>query len=133
MNEGHIVQVIGPVVDVEFSEGHIPAVLNALHITRKSPETGEEDVLVCEVQQHLGEDRVRSVAMDSTDGLVRGMKVIDQDGPISVPVGQEVLGRMMNITGQPIDGKGEIISKTKYGIHRESPEFTSLSTQKEMF
>jgi len=71
MNEGRIVQVIGPVVDVEFSEGKIPAVLNALEIKRNSPETGEENTLICEVQQHLGEDRVRSVAMDSTDGLVR--------------------------------------------------------------
>ena len=82
MNEGHIVQVIGPVVDVEFTEGNIPAVLNALNITRISPETNQETLLVCEVQQHLGEDRVRPVAMDSTDGLVRGMKVIDTGSPI---------------------------------------------------
>lgn len=133
MNEGKIVQVIGPVVDVEFSEGNIPAVLNALHIKRISPQTNEEDILVCEVQQHLGEDRVRSVALDSTDGLVRGMKVIDTGDSISIPVGPEILGRMMNLTGMPIDGLGEIVAKKRYPIHRPSPDFSSLSTKKEMF
>lgn len=133
MNEGKIVQVIGPVVDVEFSGGNIPEVLNALHITRKSPETGEETVLVCEVQQHLGEDRVRSVAMDSTDGLVRGMTVVNTGAPISIPVGPEVLGRLINITGDSIDGKGAIETKQKSSIHRPSPDFDVLSTQKEMF
>ncbi len=133
MNEGRIVQVIGPVVDVEFSEGKIPAVLNALEIKRNSPETGEENTLICEVQQHLGEDRVRSVAMDSTDGLVRGMTVIDRGEPITIPVGNEVLGRMMNVIGEPIDGKGAIKFKKKYSLHRPAPEFSTLSTTKEMF
>jgi F-type H+-transporting ATPase subunit beta len=133
MNVGKIVQVIGPVVDVEFPEGKIASVLNALHIKRKSPETGEENTLVCEVQQHLGEDRVRSVAMDSTDGLVRGMDVVDTGAPISVPVGPEVLGRMISITGDVIDGKGPINAEKKYPIHRPSPEFSHLSTNKEMF
>lgn len=133
MNEGRIVQVIGPVVDVEFTEGNIPAVLNALHIKRISPETNQEDILVCEVQQHLGEDRVRSVAMDTTDGLVRGMKVIDTGNPISVPVGQEVLGRMINITGEPIDGKGDIKTTKRSAIHKPAPAFASLGTTKEMF
>jgi F-type H+-transporting ATPase subunit beta len=85
------------------------------------------------VQQHLGEDRVRSVALDSTDGLVRGMKVIDTGNPISIPVGPEILGRMMNLIGKPIDGLGEIITSKRYPIHRPSPEFSSLSTKKEMF
>jgi F-type H+-transporting ATPase subunit beta len=133
MNEGRIVQVIGPVVDVEFTENNIPAVLNALHIPRKDDVTGEEKILVCEVQQHLGEDRVRSVAMDSTDGLVRGMKVIDTGAPITIPVGEEMLGRMINIIGEPIDGKGPIVSKHSSSIHRPSPTFSSLSTKKEMF
>jgi F-type H+-transporting ATPase subunit beta len=133
MNEGRIVQVIGPVVDIEFKVGTIPAVLNALHIPRKSPETGEETILVCEVQQHLGEDRVRSVSMDSTDGLVRGMKVIDTERPITVPVGTEVLGRMMNVTGDAIDGKGEIKTKNYSSIHKPSPDFDTLSTNAEMF
>lgn len=133
MNEGRIVQVIGPVVDVEFSEGKIPAVLNSLHIPWDQGETEKEGYLVCEVQQHLGEDRVRTVAMDNTDGLVRGMKVIDTDGPITVPVGAEVLGRMVNITGDPIDGKGAIGEKLRYPIHRESPKFEDLTTNKELF
>ncbi len=133
MNEGFIVQVIGPVVDVEFSNGSIPAVLNALHIPTKSLEDNSESILVCEVQQHLGEDRVRSVAMDSTDGLVRGMKVIDTGAPISIPVGPEILGRMVNITGHAIDGKGEIVAKTTSSIHKPSPKFVDLSTTKEMF
>ena len=133
MNVGKIVQVIGPVVDVEFPEGKIASVLNALHIKRKSPETGEENTLVCEVQQHLGEDRVRTVAMDSTDGLVRGMDVIDTGAPISVPVGPEVLGRMIGVTGDIIDGKGPINTKKRNSIHRPSPEFSHLSTTKDMF
>lgn len=133
MNEGKIVQVIGPVVDVEFKEGKIPAVFNALHIERESSETNVKGILVCEVQQHLGEDRVRSVAMDSTDGLVRGMTAVDTGAPISIPVGPEVLGRMLNITGEPIDEKGEIKTAKKFPIHRPSPLFASLSTTKDMF
>lgn len=133
MNEGKIVQVIGPVVDVEFPESNIPAVLNALKIPRKSVETGEETELICEVQQHLGEDRVRSVAMDSTDGLVRGMKVYDTGAPITVPVGPELLGRMLSITGQPIDELGPIDAKKFYSIHRPAPTFEELSTKREMF
>jgi F-type H+-transporting ATPase subunit beta len=133
MNEGKIVQVIGPVVDVEFTEGKIPAVLNALHIKRTSPETGEEVVLVCEVQQHLGEDRVRTVAMDSTDGLVRGMVVIDTGAPIMISVGPEVLGRLINVTGNPIDDKGPIVTKQQYPLHRPSPPFDQLTTNAEMF
>jgi F-type H+-transporting ATPase subunit beta len=132
MNNGHIVQVIGPVVDVEFPNGHIPPVLNALEIPRTTTE-GKEDVLICEVQQHLGQDRVRSIAMDSTDGLVRGMSVIDTGAPITVPVGPEVLGRLINVTGQGIDNKPAIHAKTKYPIHRPAPDFQSLSTKKEMF
>ncbi len=133
MNEGRIVQVIGPVVDVEFPEGKIPKVLNAITIERNSPLTNEKEVLVCEVQQHLGEDRVRAVAMDSTDGLVRGMSVVDTGAPITIPVGQEMLGRMIDVIGQPIDGKGKITSKSSSPIHKPSPDFANLSTTKEMF
>ncbi len=132
MNEGSIVQVIGPVVDVEFSDGHIPPVLNALRIPRTSSE-GKEEVLICEVQQHLGEDRVRTIAMDSTDGLVRGMKAMDTGEPISVPVGPQVLGRIMNVIGEAIDGRDQLDQSKKYPIHRLPPKFASLSTKKEMF
>lgn len=133
MTEGRIVQIIGPVVDAEFPEGKLPSVLNELRIPRTSPETGKQDELVCEVQQHIGESRVRAVAMDSTDGLVRGMKVLDTGSPIQVPVGPEVLGRLINVVGEPIDEKGPITSKKKYPIHRPAPPFADYSTKREMF
>ncbi len=133
MNEGQIVQVIGPIVDVEFPEGKIPAVQNALHIPLKSIEDGSDKILVCEVQQHLGEDRVRSVAMDTTDGLVRGMKVTDTGAPITIPVGPEMLGRMVNIIGEAIDGKPPIKAKSHSSIHKPAPPFEELTTTKEMF
>jgi F-type H+-transporting ATPase subunit beta len=132
MSHGHIVQVIGPVVDVEFPNANIPPVLNALEIPRITTE-GKEDILICEVQQHLGQDRVRTIAMDSTDGLVRGMQVNDTGAPITVPVGPEVLGRLINVTGQGIDNKAPINAKVSYPIHRPAPDFQSLSTRKEMF
>ncbi len=131
--EGFIVQVIGPVVDVQFPGGNIPAVLNALEIPRQNIENGADEILVCEVQQHLGEDRVRTVAMESTDGLVRGMKVFDVGTPITIPVGPEVLGRMINVTGDEIDGKPKIVTKMKSQIHRPAPLFDTLTTTREMF
>jgi len=132
MNEGQIVQIIGPVVDIDFSGGKLPAILNAVRIPRVNAE-GHQEELICEVQQHLGEDRVRSVAMDSTDGLVKGMKVIDTDAPIKVPVGPKVLGRLINVTGHPIDSLGPIEAADYYPIHRPAPNFESLSTKQEMF
>ena len=131
MNEGKIVQIIGPVIDAEFPEGKLPEILNALEIQHKGDD-GKEFTLICEVQQHLGEDRVRAIAMDSTDGLSRGTKVVDAGAPISIPVGQETLGRLMNVTGSPIDGKGPIETKLKSPIHRSAPDFDTLSTNKEM-
>jgi len=133
MTEGRIVQIIGPVVDAEFPEGNLPSVLNELRIPRTSAETGQHDELVCEVQQHIGESRVRAVAMDSTDGLVRGMKVLDTGKPIQVPVGPEVLGRLINVVGEPIDEKGPISTKIKFPIHRSAPPFADYSTKREMF
>jgi F-type H+/Na+-transporting ATPase subunit beta len=132
MNEGNIIQVIGPVIDIDFSGGKLPTIHNAIKIPRKNLE-GQDDELICEVQQHLGEDRVRTVAMDSTDGLVRGMKAFDTGAPIEVPVGPNTLGRLINVIGKGIDGLGPIESKIKYAIHRPPPPFESLSTKKEMF
>lgn len=132
MNKGKIVQIIGPVVDIDFSGGQLPAILNAIRIPRVTVEGKEED-LICEVQQHLGEDRVRTVAMDSTDGLVRGMEAYDTGRPIEVPVGPEVLGRLLNVIGEPIDGLGPVPAKKKYPIHREPVDFKELSTKREMF
>lgn len=132
MNEGRIVQIIGPVVDVDFSGGGLPAILNAVRIPRTNIE-GVEEELICEVQQHLGEERVRTVAMDSTDGLARGMKVLDTGIPITVPVGPAVLGRLINVLGKGIDSLPPIKSDKSYPIHREPPAFADLSTRKEMF
>jgi len=132
MKEGRIVQVIGPVVDVEFPDGALPEILNAIRIPRTNTQ-GEKDELIVEVQQHLGDNRVRTVAMDSTDGLVRGMACIDTDAPITVPVGPATLGRLINVIGDGIDGQGEIKAQKRYPIHRPAPPFDQLSTKKEMF
>jgi F-type H+-transporting ATPase subunit beta len=131
MNEGKIVQIIGPVIDVEFPGGDLPDILNALHVPRTNVD-GQQEVLTVEVQQHLGEDRVRAIAMDSTDGLSRGMKVVDTGGPITVPVGPEALGRLINVVGEAIDNKGPLVTATKSPIHRSAPAFESLTTNKEM-
>ncbi len=128
MNTGKVVQVIGPVVDVEFGAGQLPSIMNALTLTRP-----DGVKLVLEVQQHLGENRVRSVAMDSTDGLTRGVEVTDMGEPIAVPVGEKVLGRLINIIGEPIDEKGPIEATKKLPIHRSAPKLSELATKSEMF
>ena len=135
--KGTITQIIGPVVDVEFS-GEPPAIFNALHITRPpSPSglrgTGEKgSVLTLEVEQHIGGGSVRTIAMDATDGLTRGMEVTDTGAPISVPVGKETLGRMFNVTGTPIDGGPEVKVDKTYPIHRAAPSFAEQSTKAEV-
>ena len=135
MNQGKIVQVIGPVVDVEFEPGKLPPIYGALEV----PGAGSTDVfaysakLVLEVAQHLGESQVRTVAMAATDGLTRGMPVNDTGGPISIPVGKETLGRIINITGEPVDKMGPIKSTKFYPIHRPAPAFDQQSTKVEMF
>ena len=132
MREGTIVQIIGPVVDIDFPGGDLPSILNAIKIPRTNVEGVKEDLIV-EVQQQLGENRIRAVAMDSTDGLVRGMKAIDTGAPITVPVGPKVLGRLINVIGQGIDGLPPIEAAKHYPIHRPSPSFDQLTTKKEMF
>ncbi len=129
--EGRIVQVIGPVVDVEFPEGHLPPIYNAVEIRDRS-EAGEVEV-VTEVMQHLGENRVRCVSMLPTDGLVRGMKAVDTGGPIAMPVGRETLGRVLSVIGRPVDERGPIETKERWPIHREAPSFEEQSTTVEMF
>lgn len=131
-NEGVVVQVIGPVVDIDFEDGNLPKIYNAIHIPRTNIE-GIEEVLIVEAQQHMGENRVRAISMDSTDGLVRGMKAIDTGAPISVPVGPNTLGRLINVVGKGIDDLGEIKSEKKYAIHRHAPKFQNLSTKQEIF
>lgn len=132
MNQGKIVQVIGPVVDIDFTGGPLPSILNSIRIPRTNAQGAPEDLIV-EVQQHLGDNQVRTVAMDSTDGLSRGLNCIDTGGPISVPVGPSTLGRLINVIGEGIDGLPPIISEKRYPIHRSSPEFEDLSTKREMF
>jgi F-type H+-transporting ATPase subunit beta len=131
MNKGRIVQVIGPVVDVGFEPGKLPALFNGVHITNPSISDKEWN-LVVEVAQHLGNNVCRCIAMDSTDGLVRGMEALDTGGPITVPVGPETLGRIMNVIGEPVDELGEIVSKKRYPIHREAPSFEEQSTKIEI-
>jgi F-type H+-transporting ATPase subunit beta len=127
MNKGKINQIIGPVIDLEFKEGQLPAIYNAVKVKR---DDGSQ--LVLEVQQHLGENIVRSVAMDSTDGLVRGMEAVDTGESISVPVGMEVLGRMINVIGEPIDEKGAVNTAKRFPIHRPVPRYEDLSTTSEI-
>ncbi len=125
-NVGHIVQIIGPVLDVKFSAEHMPAVYNAIEITRQ-----DGSVLVAEVAQHLGDDVVRCIAMSATEGLVRGMEAVDTGAAISVPVGTETLGRIFNVTGNAVDGKPEP-QVTKWPIHRKAPTFEEQSTSAEI-
>ena len=127
MSQGKIAQVIGPVVDVSFEDGELPFIYNALHVKKK-----EGPTLVLEVAQHLGNRMVRTIAMDSTDGLVRGMPVEDTKQPITVPVGKEDLGRILNVTGDPIDEMGPIKTKKRFPIHRPAPKFEELETKSEI-
>ena len=127
MNTGRLVQVIGPVVDVAFDEGQLPNIMNAIAISNPTI-SDVEDNLIVEVAQHLGDNVVRCIAMDITDGLVRGMKAKDLGGPISVPVGPECLGRILNVVGRPVDGLGPIEAKHTMPIHREAPTFLEQDT-----
>ncbi len=128
---GKIIQVLGAVIDVSFTEGELPPIYTALRVKRLA-ESLEQNELVLEVAQHLGERRVRTVAMDSSDGLRRGMPVVNTGNPITIPVGEEVLDRIMNVVGEAIDGRGPIKCKLEYPIHRSPPEFKSLSTKVEI-
>ncbi len=127
MNIGRVVQVIGPVVDVAFEGGQLPNIMNAIAITNPTI-NDQEDNLIVEIAQHLGDNVVRCIAMDITDGLVRGMKAKDMGGPISVPVGPECLGRILNVVGRPVDGLGPVEAKHYMPIHREAPTFLEQDT-----
>jgi len=131
-NVGYITQIIGPVVDAKFPAGEMPKIYNALKITGKNP-AGNEVSVTCEVQQLLGDSQVRAVAMSSTDGLVRGMEVVDGGAPISVPVGTPTLGRIFNVLGEPVDEKGDVDMSTTSPIHRAAPKLTELETKPTVF
>jgi F-type H+-transporting ATPase subunit beta len=126
---GKVVQVIGSTLDAEFEQDHLPEIFNALEVN--NPATNQ--TLVCEVEQHLGRNRVRAVAMSSTDGIVRGTAITDTGKPISVPVGKAALGRILNVLGEPVDGWGPIAAGEKSPIHREAPAFDQLNPNTEMF
>jgi len=124
---GKISQIMGAVVDVAFEDGHLPNIMNALSVDR-----GDEGILVLEVAQHLGDNMVRTVAMDSTDGLTRGVEVVDSGSPITVPVGQETLGRLFDVLGNVIDGKGDLKTDKRNPIHRPAPKHEDLTTSTEI-
>ena len=131
MEKGTVKQVMGPVVDVEFASGQLPPILSALTTTNKAIDDREEN-LVLEVAQHLGDGLVRTVAMDTSEGLTRGQAVTQTGDSITAPVGKEVLGRIINVVGEPVDGKGAVPSKERWSIHREAPPFEEQSTKAEM-
>ena len=129
---GKVVQIIGPVVDVEFSEGYLPPIYQALRVVSEGFDVPTPINVICEVQQHLGEGRVRTVSMLPTDGMVRGMQAIDTGGPIKVPVGTGTLGRIINVIGDPVDERGPVPATDYYPIHRHAPTFAEQSTEMEM-
>jgi F-type H+-transporting ATPase subunit beta len=131
-SNGKVTQVIGPAVDVEFPDGQLPPIFNALRVTNPAI-SEQENNLVLEVMQHLGENTVRTVAMDSTDGLVRGQPVLDTGDGITIPVGDAVLGRIMNVVGDPVDERGPIETTKRYPIHRPTPGFTDQETEVQAF
>lgn len=133
MNRGRVIQVIGPVVDIEFEVGKLPAIYNAIRIIREDGGDSQKKEIIVEAAQHLGENSVRTVAMEPTEGLIRGLEAIDTGSPISTPVGREVLGRVLNVLGEPVDKKGPINVQQRYPIHRPAPSFDEQSTTTEMF
>ncbi len=131
-NVGKIVQIIGPVIDAEFPSGKLPQVYNAIKVVKQEAD-GKETSVTCEVQQLLGGNQVRAVAMSATDGLKRGMDIVDLGGPISVPVGNATLGRIFNVLGEPVDERGPVSAQETSPIHREAPKFTDLETKPSIF
>jgi F-type H+-transporting ATPase subunit beta len=131
-NVGRVVQIIGPVVDVEFEAG-VPAIYNAVRIEDEGRDGGTKIDVIVEIEQHLGENRARCVAMLPTDGMVRGMRAVDQGGPITVPVGKATLGRVMNVIGEPVDERGPVKSEKRHPIHRAAPSLEEQSSALEMF
>lgn len=125
-NIGKVVQIIGPVLDIKFDNNNLPNLLNAIEINHQGKK------IICEVSQHIGDDVVRCIAMSATDGLVRGMEAIDTKGPISVPVGEETLGRIFNVLGDTVDNKGSVNSTEKWPIHRDAPEFNEQNNATEI-
>jgi F-type H+-transporting ATPase subunit beta len=131
--EGRVVQIIGPVLDVEFGDGYLPPIYTALRVISEGFDVPTPVDIICEVEQHLGEGRVRTVSMKPTEGVVRGMRAIDTGHPITVPVGEATLGRVLNVIGEPVDNLGHVNSEQRYPIHRHAPALEEQSTELEMF
>jgi F-type H+-transporting ATPase subunit beta len=131
--EGRVVQVAGPTIEIEFPEGHIPKIYNAIRVTSEGYDVPTKIDITAEVAQHIGEGRVRTIAMEPTDGLVRGMKAYDLGEPITIPVGKQTLGRVLNVLGQPVDNMGPVNTEKHFPIHRSAPEFAEQATELEMF
>jgi F-type H+-transporting ATPase subunit beta len=131
--EGRVVQVAGPTIEIEFPDGHIPKIYNAIRVTSEGYDVPNKIDIVAEVAQHIGEGRVRTIAMEATDGLVRGMKAFDLGAPITVPVGKQTLGRVLNVLGQPVDNMGPVNTEKHFPIHRSAPSFAEQATGLEMF
>jgi F-type H+-transporting ATPase subunit beta len=131
--EGKVIQVAGPAVDIQFPEGQIPVINTAIRITSEGYDSPTPINITVEVAQHIGEGRVRTIALEPTEGLVRGMKAISLGGPVTVPVGRETLGRVLNVIGEPVDKMGPVLTKQRWPIHRSAPSFEEQSTELQMF
>src|SRR5947209_13458065 len=133
VTEGKVIQVAGPAVDIQFPEGQIPVIYTAIRITSEGFDTPQPMDIITEVAQHIGEGRVRTIALQPTEGLVRGMKAISTGGPVSVPVGKQTLGRVLNVIGEPVDKMGPVNTEKRFPIHRQAPAFDEQSTEQQMF
>ncbi len=133
VHTGKLIEVIGPVIVVQFESGHLPAIYNAVRVSSEGFDVPEPISVIAEVEQHLGEGRVKCVAMERTDGMVRGMSAVDLGEPITVPVGKEVLGRVLNVIGEPVDNLGPVNTKQRLPIHRQAPELDEQNTNLEAF
>ena len=131
--EGRVIQVAGPTIEIEFPEGHIPKIYNAIHITSEGFDVPVKIDITAEVAQHIGEGRVRTISMEATDGLVRGMKAYDTGAPITIPVGKDTLGRVLNVLGQPVDNMGPVTTEHTLPIHRSAPLFDEQATELQAF
>jgi F-type H+/Na+-transporting ATPase subunit beta len=131
--EGKVIQIAGPAVDIQFPEGQIPLINTAIHITSEGFKVPNPIDIITEVAQHIGEGRVRTIALEPTEGMVRGMKAVSLGTPVMVPVGRETLGRVLNVIGEPVDKMGPVNAKTRWPIHRSAPSFEDQSTQLQMF
>jgi len=131
--EGRVIQIAGPTIEIEFPEGHVPKIYNAIRVTSEGYDVPNKIDITAEVAQHIGEGRVRTIAMEPTDGLVRGMKAYDLGHPITIPVGKQTLGRVLNVLGKPVDNMGPVTTEKQFPIHRSAPEFAEQATELEMF